>query len=213
MNLRFVLCAAVVATAALTATPATATAPPGEGQVCGFASLGNPFDPSGRRQAGEVDAGPIVIADGADPRAGRVTCTITSGWDHTAPALVSVGSVTTPGAVSLPPTLVEYEVDWWAYPVVCTRVDILGGGTFYWDDVAGAWSTSPYVECMSWCCDPPPDDDLLDKVDQVFIDHVDPVLCPVLAEHAGTVGPVAVEPDGDVSIAGSEVWLCPPYED
>jgi hypothetical protein len=213
MNLRYVLSAAVVATAALTATPASATPPSDTGQVCGFSSLTNPFDPSGRRQTGEIDAGPIVIADGADPRAGRVTCTITSGWNHTAPALASASSVTTPGVVYLPPTPIEYEIDYWDVPVICTRVDIVGGGTYYWDDIDEVWSTDPYVECMSWCCDPPPGGDILDEVDEVFIDYVDPVLCPVLAEHAGTVGPVTIQPDGDVSIADGEWWLCPPYED
>lgn len=212
MNLRFVLSAAVVATAALTATPATATPPSDTGRLCGFSSLVNPFDPSGRRQVGEVEAGPIVVADGADPRAGRVTCTITSGWNHTGPVLVSASSVTTPGVVALTPTPVEYELDEWAFPVVCTRVDITGGGTYYWDDEASQWSTDPFVACESWCCDPPPGD-LFDTVDEVFIDHVDPVLCPVFAEHAGTVGPVTIQPDGDVSIADSEFWLCPPYED
>ncbi|MDQ1700075.1 MAG: hypothetical protein QOG34_1938 [Frankiaceae bacterium] len=54
-------------------------------------------------------------------------------------------------------------------------------------------------------------------VDNVFVWDVDPRLCPVLAAHAGTYGPITIHPDGDVYIADplnlalNPAQDCPPY--
>jgi hypothetical protein len=43
---------------------------------------------------------------------------------------------------------------------------------------------------------------------------VDPYACPVLSSLSpGVPGAVDVEPEGDVRIAGTQVWDCPPYDD
>lgn len=42
--------------------------------------------------------------------------------------------------------------------------------------------------------------------------HVDPAVCQVLAAQAGDHGPVTINDQGDVFLAGDLWWDCPPYE-
>jgi hypothetical protein len=51
-------------------------------------------------------------------------------------------------------------------------------------------------------------DDLLGGIER---DQIDPRVCPVLAAHAGSVGPVTIDGQGDVYIDGELFWDCPPY--
>jgi hypothetical protein len=67
---------------------------------------------------------------------------------------------------------------------------------------------------------------ILDAINNVFatinaplIQYVDPAVCPQLAAHAGSYGPIRIAPDGDVYVddplglfAGSPVYDCPPYD-
>jgi len=62
-----------------------------------------------------------------------------------------------------------------------------------------------------------------DTINGILTGDVDPQLCPLLAAHAGTYGPVTVQPDGDVYVSPdptdgviepaelSPVYDCPPY--
>jgi len=66
---------------------------------------------------------------------------------------------------------------------------------------------------------PPPQDtfDILTAINNcVFVDHVDPIVCPELQPLAGTYpGGLSIGPDGDVSLDGSgfnPLYDCPPYE-
>jgi len=66
---------------------------------------------------------------------------------------------------------------------------------------------------------PPPQDTagvLTAIEDCVFVDHVDPIVCPELQPLAGTYpGGLSVGSDGDVSLDGSgfnPLYDCPPYE-
>ena len=97
----------------------------------------------------------------------------------------------------------------------------------YWDDSSNGgahdFSTSPTAKCFGPCnlafpsnCDPPPCEDeiglhcrvvgfhtvpaVFDAVSSVFVDVVDPAICPVLV--------TAYPPEGDVP----NLWDCPPYE-
>ncbi|HWL37298.1 MAG TPA: hypothetical protein VNQ77_14035 [Frankiaceae bacterium] len=198
---------ALLALAALGPGTAHAAAGPAEGLRCGFTTLTAPFGDG--RHSGTLDGGPVVVADGADPRAGRIRCTLQlNGNRHADADLVSVASVTTPGVAVLPPTTIEYDaaVDDTVY--LCAQVEIEGAGTFYWDDDVDEWSTSPYAECDGAL--QAPVDDPIDRV--LWERVVDPLLCPLLAAASPGIGPVAVAPEGDVSVAGSTVWDCPPYE-
>lgn len=195
---------AVVLVAVTSQAASADAAPPGPGSLCGFASLASPFVEGGGRQVGEIDGGPIVIADGDDPRAGRIRCSIQVNGTgrHSDPDAASAISVTTPGVVVLPPTTVEYLADAADFVTVCTQVEIEGAGTFYWDDIAGEWSTSPEVTCWSLGPEPP--------IDPV---QVDALVCPLLAALAIDAGPVLrIEPEGDLYVAGVFVWDCPPYD-
>lgn len=199
----------LLALATLSPGPAHAAAGPGEGLRCGYTSFTNPFAPG--RQSGSVNGGPIVVADGADPRAGRIRCTIqVDAYVHAAADAVLAASLTTPGVAVLPETPVEYDVGAAQNVVLCTQVEIVGAGTFYWDGDLSDWSTSPYVACDSAFGDPP--EPVLDgPLDAVWA-VVDPLLCPPLAAAAPGAGPVTIAPDGDAGVAGGTVWDCPPYD-
>lgn len=187
---------------------AHAAAGPANEQTCGFSTVTNPFTEN--RQSGTVDSGPVLLADGTDPRAGRIRCTIqVNGYRHADPDAASVTSLTTAGVAWLPPTTVEYDVGDADSVILCTEVEIVGAGTFYWDAHYDVWSTDPYSSCVGALADPP--EPLLDRLlDDVWA-VVDPVVCPPLAAAAPGAGPVTVRPDGDVAVADSTVWDCPPY--
>jgi hypothetical protein len=40
----------------------------------------------------------------------------------------------------------------------------------------------------------------------------DAIVCPVLASQPGAYGPVTIDPEGDVWVAGEKVRDCPPYD-
>jgi hypothetical protein len=58
---------------------------------------------------------------------------------------------------------------------------------------------------------------VLEVLHDVFVYSVDPQVCPVLAAHAGTYGPVTISPDGDVDapdpldLWNDPMYDCPPY--
>jgi hypothetical protein len=70
-------------------------------------------------------------------------------------------------------------------------------------------------------CFPPGVNTLLDlvsgNVNNAFTSTIDPALCPVLAAHAGSYGPVTVAPDGDVYVPDpvglglNPIYDCLPY--
>ena len=53
--------------------------------------------------------------------------------------------------------------------------------------------------------------DIIDIIDGVIIEYVDPVLCDQLDNHPGVYGPIEIKPDGDVYINGEFFWDCKPY--
>jgi hypothetical protein len=53
----------------------------------------------------------------------------------------------------------------------------------------------------------------LDEVAGASATYVDPILCPLFVAAApGVPGVVDIHPDGDLYVAGTFVWDCPPYE-
>ncbi|HWL37292.1 MAG TPA: hypothetical protein VNQ77_14005 [Frankiaceae bacterium] len=193
-----------VALSALAALPAPARAAAGPGRPvenCSYSWATSPF--ADGRVIAYIGGAAVPVADGADPRAGRVTCTARNGHNHTDPALVAVSSLTTPGVAAVPYTLVEHAVppllDWLT---VCLTVEVEGGGTFYWDDAAETWSADPDVLCYDmWDDDLDPVFDVVDEAvrtaDDLVVQHVDPPLCAALG--------------GDAEVAGEPFWDCPPY--
>lgn len=51
---------------------------------------------------------------------------------------------------------------------------------------------------------------LLDTVNNLPTQVIDPILCPILASLAGTYGPITIDPTGDVYF-GKLIYDCPPY--
>ena len=96
---------------------------------------------------GVVSAGPIPIAEGADPRSGRVTCTLVDGFTHDSPVVSAVTGPTGQGAVYLPPTVHEYWAEPGALVSVCVSVEIDGEGTYYYDGDARDWTTDSSAGC------------------------------------------------------------------
>lgn len=186
---RALLAVALSALTALPAPAALAAAGPGKPvDRCEFTSMTTPFAPG--RQVGYLGGAVVPVADGADLRTGRVTCTVREGWTHTGQAVAAVSSMTTPAVAAAPYAPIEYVASMEDVYTACLSVEIDGAGTFRWDDDAEAWSADPVVLCFAWRDDD--GSDVLDDVDELVIEHVDPPLCAVLG--------------GDVA-----VWDCPPY--
>jgi len=89
--------------------------------------------------------------------------------------------------------------------------------TVYADGTDTGWYCYPTSMELPPSQIPPPVLELLAVVNEVFVWDIDPRLCPVLAAHSGTYGPVVVHPDGDVYVADplnlgmNPVDDCPPY--
>lgn len=135
--------------AAVAPVATAAAAEPGPGPGCGFYAFTSPLDPTRTRYVGEMDGGPVVIAEPGNPsRTGRLTCAIRAGGDtHLAEARETQTSLTTAVAVSLPPTVIEYTAGADELIVLCTSVEIDGEGTYYQDGETSDWSTDPTVPC------------------------------------------------------------------
>lgn len=205
--------AALALGAVVLPAPAQAAEPPGAGAACRLTWVQHPLDPTGRRWVGYLAGGPYVVGD----RTGRVTCSIqANGERHADPDAASATSLTTAGVVALPPTPTEFVAEWTDWVVLCTHVEVDGEGTYYWDPGSGQWSTDATSPCLSSVPPPPPPpppliEVLIEVANAFFTQVVDPTACPAFAALAPGVPPVGITPEGDVSVAGSLVWDCPPY--
>jgi hypothetical protein len=79
-----------------------------------------------------------------------------------------------------------------------------------YDDWDGAWEVSnPTAECRL-AMTASTEDPLVTGIEEA----INGVICPVL-EGAGPVGApgvAEVQDDGDIAVAGEELWTCPPYD-
>ncbi|HWL37291.1 MAG TPA: hypothetical protein VNQ77_14000 [Frankiaceae bacterium] len=131
--------------------------------------------------------GAVVLAEATDARGGRVTCSVQGYGTHADPDLASVTSATTPGVAALPPSSVIFDTsDPW---VVCTAVEVDGEGTYYYDTADKAWSTDPDATCGPYT---------MEYEEPFTYEWIDATVCPVLG--------------GDLYVADTFVWDCPPYE-
>ena len=206
-----ILVAAVLALTAFPASPARAEVRPPDGLVCEWNGVEVPTG----GWLHEFSAGPLTLVDddpGANPAFGTVTCSLVDGWSHTSPVLASATSSPLPGAAVLPPTVVPGGAVPGDRAVnICTRVDVVGGPTFYFD--GGVWQTVP-GSCNTARpqeVPPRPVRELLDLV-WAIVEAADETVCPRLASLGPGAGPVTIEPEGDTSIDGELFWDCPPYE-
>lgn len=222
---KVVLALALVPALLLPAAPAGAAHEP-FGRFCSFASIPDPAGPPGV-QTGEIDGGPVVVADFADLVANPVHVTLKCSIQvdseihsalHSAPDAASASGSGVVAAV-VPPTLVSYEAGPDQYVVMCTEfavTDAHGQTTnLYYDSGSGEFSTSPDSSCWGPVClalDCGLYGDVLHLLDYLYVEVVDPVVCPAIASLApGVPGVVDVLPDGDVYVAGEFTWDCPPY--
>ena len=165
----------------------------------------------------------------ANPVEVTLVCTIQTGtdWTHNGTDAVSASATGTTAAV-LPPTPFSAEMPPGQPTSLCTAlvVEDARGEVhhLYFDHVGGGgtneFSTSPDAACVGACtqpmfggsCEPPPCRDrihlncspvltVVELAGQAIADHVDPLICQVLA--------VAFPPEGDIPPS----WDCPPYGD
>lgn len=57
-----------------------------------------------------------------------------------------------------------------------------------------------------------PPQEVIDAINAIVIEHIDPALCSILDDLAGTYGPVVINEQGDIYVDGSPEWDCPPYD-
>jgi hypothetical protein len=137
------------------------------------------------------------------PAAATVTCSLRVDGVEQNPSnhLVVTGSGVEAGAQRTTYTARDGQI-----VQVCTTVHYL--------DLAGAGDD---MNCGELTNSQVPPQQVLDTVNGTFAyltSRGDPTICPVLGGHAGTYGPVGVDPTGDVSADPFGVlWDCPPYLD
>jgi hypothetical protein len=141
-----------------------------------------------------------VLLGGPYAASGTLTCGVQVGAAaHSAPDDVA-RSATGTGAVLVPPS--QVAPPWTGAPMyVCTQFTPVAGATVYWSD--GAWTDDPAAPCDAYR-------DALDTSAGVG-QELDVVLCPALAALRTNLGAVVITPAGDVFVAGTMVWDCPPY--
>ena len=152
--------------------------------------------------------------------AGSLRCTLqVDGNRHSDPDAAFAEGPVTPEVAVVPPTPVTFHVDADDEISVCAQVDVPGEGTYYWNDYAndGNWSTDPASTCTSTILlyvVPPYLERVYNIVGHAFdpVGEVDPTVCPRLAALAPGGGPVTIDAEGDVAVAGVPFWDCPPYE-
>lgn len=199
MNRARVSAAVLVAAALLSPAAPAHAAPDPTGALCGFLTV---TDPVNGWQVGEIDGGPVALVDDADPSKvywGSVTCTIQRDQQHGSADndLASLTGSTTPGVAAVAGTVAFHtEPGDWLW--LCTRVNIAGGPTLYYDGESGTWSESSAAQC-STSAGPSPEPFPSTAVDAI-IAFAEAVVCPVLA--------VVFPPHGDVL----GLWDCPPYD-
>ena len=197
-------CLAMTATAMLIGAPEASATP--IGRNCSFTSVTDPTVENGETQTGQINGGPIT--DDTQPTASiYLLCTIQVGAANSthvgADAVLLQAWGTGVAVVAGQASYVSPE----GQPVyLCTEVwvaDPSGHTTLFLNSVDGTWSTSNSVPCgeaISQEILPGPFAPVIDAVNQVLVDVVDPVICPILAGQ--------FPPEGDIPEVGYD---CPPY--
>ena len=231
--MRVPLLIALLATAALPALPAAASAP--TGTPCTFNAVS--WDTVAPGQWHTVIRGGTAAAP--DAAGVSVTCEIhVDDAVHSGPAAATATSATTPGAAALEPRAVVVAAGEFARLYACTSATVDGTRWYYTHgNDGGTWTTSSSATCatsLTWPDEVPEEvryvvgavlcltparsrtscdviGPLLDRAG-LLIEEVDAALCPELAALAPGHDPVTIEPDGDVYLYGELWWDCPPYE-
>ena len=206
---KLALAALAFGAAASFVTPATASAPANTDLLCGFTSATDPNPEAPENtQTGELDGGPIT-------QNGTITCTIQVGNAglHTDPDNGAKASATgTNGVTTLNPTLVSYTSPPNTNVYLCDQFTDASNVTYVFDDVDGAWEAAAgnTTAACRLAISAGTDDPLIQGIEEA----IDGVICPVLAGvgPAGVAGVAEIQDDGDIAVAGDELWLCPPYE-
>ena len=172
------------------------------GRECSFTSVTDPTVENGQTQAGQINGGPI--GDLNQPTATvTLTCTIQVGAANSthagADAVALSGTGTGFASVAGQASYTSPE----GQPVyLCTQATI-NGTTYYLDETNSEWTFNSSAGCgeaISQEILPGPLAPVFTIVDQLFVDVIDPTICPTLA----TLFP----PEGDIPELG---WDCPPY--
>ena len=211
MTLRTLLVAAL-AVAGLAAPPASAGQSSAFFGDCGIDSVNQKTVNGDHYQGAIYVFGALYSADPDDmPVSASVTC------------YVMVDGVPQPGTrVTMPATgavagaaVIDFEARDDQIVELCLEVDFLGDDTPTFRRGCGYGAYPPQI----------PPREVTDLLDLVFayyeavigygndpvVEHVDPPLCALLVDKAGTYELVTIAPDGDVSVAGVGLWDCPPY--
>jgi hypothetical protein len=218
MRRRIPATVATLAALALATAPAAAD-PPDRTYYdggCSFNSV-NQRDLDGDTWRGQMYG--YVVASSGTPAANpvRVTalrCELRVNW---VPVLTVDDARTAGPFAVIAPTPIEYTASDGDTVSLCTYVDTLDaqGRANSFVDCGALGPTTVPPQPVTWTVEGVVEalGPVLDVVDGVWIGTVDPVVCPVLAG----LGPspaedlVGITPEGDVYVAGSLVYDCPPY--
>lgn len=148
----------------------------------------------------DADVYDSVLFGGPYAASGTLTCAVQVGVAAHNGADAVARSATGTGAVLVAPSRVAPP--WTGEPMyVCTQFTPTAGTTVYWSN--NAWTADPAAPCDQYR-------DSLDTSGGVG-QELDLFVCPVLVALRPGVGPVAINAQGDVYVAGTMVWDCPPY--
>jgi hypothetical protein len=192
---RLLIALAVVAAALGLATPASAGTDSRYRGGCSFTT--EEVAPGDYRGVLDIEVLVFSIRSPTDnPVSATVTCRLYLN-DAELPdlSLTASGTVAVAGARE-----VTYEAGPWDLVHICTIVDYTSDDTPTSEE---CWHTG--AELI-----PPEVIEILDVLGENVFPVLDENLCPELAARAGTYGPVTIEEDGDVYVAGEWFWDCPP---
>jgi hypothetical protein len=201
-----VLTVAMLGSGVALAPAATATGPDSTVGGCGFDSTTTPASGSTTQTGIIYDLSATHDFTGV-PVGATVSCKITvNGVDAPGTTFSYSGYGEQAGADQLSYT--AGDADW---ITLCQRTVYADGSDTGWECQGGDPMPLPpqwFIDDLNF---------IFGVVNDVFVWDVDPRLCPVLAAHAGTYGPITIQPDGDVYVADpfalglNPVQDCPPY--
>jgi len=190
------------------AGPVSASAPSDVEQPCSATAAPDPNpEAPDHTETWTLEGGPIA-------QNGTLTCTILvgGGLHAYADSGAKASATGTNGVTVLAPTPVTYTSPPNSNVYICDEFTDAAGVTYVYDDLDGAWEPAAgntTAGCRYWIWNRLRDDPFI-QGDPPLAD-IDCLILSLLVP-VDVAGVVAIRRDGDIEVAGDDLWICPPYD-